>query len=1194
MVRCVRGIPVVAGLSLLVVALLFPAAALAQVGNIAGTVRDASGGVLPGVTVEVSSPQLIEGVRSTVADENGRYRIVSLPAGVYKVAFKLDGFSTLERTNVEVSSDATVPVNAAMAIGNVSEVVEVVGASVPLVDVQNARQRQVFTGDEVADLPTTRNLNDLIQLVPGIAIGAQGLFSAAGSTPMICSGGQGQGQFSGALSGCSPVLTDGFNAHASINDGASLNQGRIQVDGMSVQNLTASLFGGTNAGSSLVMDTANAQEIVFTLSGALGESETGGTTINIVPRTGGNSYAGNFFTAYSGDNFYGKNNKNYDSNFENRLIREYDVNGAFGGPILRDRLWFYATARQQDRESLLFGNYLNLNEGVFGANYQYDPANQLHQADRYQNASVRLTLQATRRDKFNIFWDEQYTCQNPCRGGGPAISIEGTGSQLTRPRNTNVSWTNPFTSRILLEAAVSNYTANADYSRHRFYENRYTDIPRINETGNTAVAPGSFISSIASGSINNATRSNNRNLGSRASLSYVTGSHNLKLGYQGQYVARYSDPYFNDLRMEYAYANAATNCTATKPTLGAVGTGGNWCGLRPDGTRNYDGRPESDPELGPALTTSQRIPVPNTVTTYIPSQIDEKTWSTSLYVQDQWTVRRFTLNGALRYDNAQSKFGETCVGPDLYKPDSYCLNDTSNPLWGGGTGTGVNYQDITPRIGVAWDVFGNGRTALKWSTGKYLSGSGASGIYIAANPASGGRTVSSLARTWRDLDGDRIVDCDLSIPVVAPAGALPGNGECGNPSGFGAANNSRRWGRSPNSLDELGLAVGLGTIYCSPNEIAQPSVRQEIRNYCQNYFDAGGKDLFNGWDVRQYEWQQSIGVQHQLLSRLSGEVTWNRRKGSNFTRSDLIGSGCDLYSSEAGGTVDSQQCMRDLLEYKSDTYDFYGIQAPLDPRLPGGGGYVVEGIPTVKPGADTSNTGVNAVTIVPDAFLDDVWTGVDTNFIWRAPNGLRVSGGTSTGRRNVDECRLLLNDPPNGVRLEEGGKTRVCENERPWQTNLRGTATYTVPWIDVLVSSTFSVRPGVERAANYEILVTDVVWGPHSQARVGTVTLGATNDSDVDTNLFDNATYGERITLFDLKLGKNIRFKGKRINIGVDVYNVFNSDAARGYCDTLANLDNGGQEGCSGTAAAGTLVEWGDVTDIVTPRYARFQLRMDF
>ena len=167
------------------VLVLTPRLALAQTGSISGVVRDSQGGVLPGVTVEVSSPQLIEKVRSTVTDDNGRYQIVRLPVGKYTVSFKLEKFATAERSNVELTSDFTAPVNVEMKLGATSEVVTVQAAAAALVDVQNARQRQVFQREELADLPITRNVNSLLQLVPGISITAS---NTGNSAPRICSG----------------------------------------------------------------------------------------------------------------------------------------------------------------------------------------------------------------------------------------------------------------------------------------------------------------------------------------------------------------------------------------------------------------------------------------------------------------------------------------------------------------------------------------------------------------------------------------------------------------------------------------------------------------------------------------------------------------------------------------------------------------------------------------------------------------------------------------------------------------------------------------------------------------------------------------------------------------------------------------------------------------------------------------------
>src|SRR5262249_21969767 len=144
---------------------LLPAAASAQEGQIAGTVRDSSGAVIPGVTVEASSPALIEKVRSAVTDPNGQYRITNLPVGIYKVTFTLSGFSKQERDAIELTSGFTAPVNATMSVGQVSETV-VVAATSPVVDVQNARQAITFEGDSLKELPTARNINSLLELTP--------------------------------------------------------------------------------------------------------------------------------------------------------------------------------------------------------------------------------------------------------------------------------------------------------------------------------------------------------------------------------------------------------------------------------------------------------------------------------------------------------------------------------------------------------------------------------------------------------------------------------------------------------------------------------------------------------------------------------------------------------------------------------------------------------------------------------------------------------------------------------------------------------------------------------------------------------------------------------------------------------------------------------------------------------------------
>ena len=147
--------------------LFLPCLAYGQVGSVAGTVRDSSGAVVPGVTVEVTSPALIEKVRSTTTDDSGRYQITALPVGTYTVTFSLTGFSAVRRDNIPITSDFTANINAQMAVGGVAETV-VVSAEAPSVDVQNARVQHVFQGDDVANLPTERDLAGLMNLVPAL------------------------------------------------------------------------------------------------------------------------------------------------------------------------------------------------------------------------------------------------------------------------------------------------------------------------------------------------------------------------------------------------------------------------------------------------------------------------------------------------------------------------------------------------------------------------------------------------------------------------------------------------------------------------------------------------------------------------------------------------------------------------------------------------------------------------------------------------------------------------------------------------------------------------------------------------------------------------------------------------------------------------------------------------------------------
>ena len=239
-------------LLVVLVSLLLPSAAYAQAA-ITGVVRDASGGVLPGVTVEAASPALIEKVRSVVTDDTGQYRIVDLRPGTYSVTFTLPGFSTVKREGIELSGNFVATVNADLRVGALEETITVTGES-PIVDVQSARTQQIIDRDVLAAIPSSRNVGGIQALIPGM--------TATGDA----------GGINGTMQGGAAAI-----------HGGRANDSRIYADGINMG------WAGSSGGGGQMPQVAAAQEVVMTISGGLGEAETGGVIFNVIPREGSNT-----------------------------------------------------------------------------------------------------------------------------------------------------------------------------------------------------------------------------------------------------------------------------------------------------------------------------------------------------------------------------------------------------------------------------------------------------------------------------------------------------------------------------------------------------------------------------------------------------------------------------------------------------------------------------------------------------------------------------------------------------------------------------------------------------------------------------------------------------------------------------------------------------------------------------------------
>src|SRR5687767_7171578 len=144
---------------------LMPAAASARTNAVtASVVRDATGAILPGVTVEASSPALIERVRTATTDETGQYKILELRPGTYSVQFSLPGFSSVRREGIELTTGFTASVNAELRVGAIEETVTVSGAS-PVVDLQNVKTQVVMTREIVDSIPTGKYFQNLAVLI---------------------------------------------------------------------------------------------------------------------------------------------------------------------------------------------------------------------------------------------------------------------------------------------------------------------------------------------------------------------------------------------------------------------------------------------------------------------------------------------------------------------------------------------------------------------------------------------------------------------------------------------------------------------------------------------------------------------------------------------------------------------------------------------------------------------------------------------------------------------------------------------------------------------------------------------------------------------------------------------------------------------------------------------------------------------
>jgi hypothetical protein len=685
---------------------LMPATAWAQA-SIVGTARDASGAVLPGVTVEASSPALIEKTRSVVTNGVGQYSIQDLRPGTYTVTFNLAGFSTVKRDGIELTGSFIATVNGDMRVGGVQETITVSGEA-PVVDVTSARTEQTISGKTVSEIPTSRLYSSLTQLVPALNVQGNDVGGSQGNVFSV------------------------FQIH-----GGRRNEGQVLVDGMSGGYQGMGVSGYTP-------EVGNAQEIVFSLSGGLGEATTGGPQLNIIGKSGSNQFAGSFFINGSGSAMVTDNldadliAKGLSTPLKPKQL--YDINPSFGGPIKRDSLWFFGTFRYQRNLQTVASMWDNKNAGQNGR-WDYDPDFTLPSEDdgEWRNHSVRLTWQATPRNKIVGWTDLHINCLH-CDAGGSSSGQTFTGliasrEALQRNENhpsslTQISWTSPVSNRLLLDA---NLQIGPNFWWGAQQKNEYdpTTIP-VQDDAITITPPSG--APITFTGLNYRSANWNGHTGftrvMQGAVSYVTGSHSSKFGVRfHQNDSTFPKNFYNNALLKYNFRGG--NNTAATPFL--------------------------------------RSGVPYQLTMYADqaSEQNQQQKIFALYAQDRWTMNRLSVSGGLRYEHLGDSFDEQRIPANRFLPNGAVFAAQDGPL---------DLHDIQPRFGASYDVFGNGKTAAKVFLGRYVTTTNTVDEWLFYSPAGAGQFVTNTTRTWDDRSGlgvnnDFTPQCDLLNPAA--------NGECG-------------------------------------------------------------------------------------------------------------------------------------------------------------------------------------------------------------------------------------------------------------------------------------------------------------------------------------------------------------------------------------------------------------------------------
>lgn len=721
--------------------LLLPSLAAAQqvtTGGIAGIVRDTSGAVLPGVTVEAASPALIEKVRTAVTNGEGRYNIVGLQPGTYAVVFSLVGFNAVRFEGIGVNANFTATVNAELQVGALEETITVTAES-PLVDTQNVTQQTRVSKDLLEALPSaSMGGSVLINMTPGLT-GTASIADVGGTA------GYREGMGSNAN-----------NASYHGRQGLSYN-----IDGLSILSVL-------NEGTfSFVPNPLLLGEITVETGGSADNSGNG-LALNAIPQEGGNAM---HFMARGLFSNGAMSAGNLTDEWIARGIKEpgkldyhYDAGFTAGGPIKRDKIWFFAAIKYQGTKNFDTDSYFNATQD----SVLFTPdLNRPSFTDALQRSHAgRITWQASPRHKFNFLLDAQnnWVYRHPIATNSPEAKHRWN---FDPSYITQVKWTMTASSRLLLEAAAGAAVSHWD-----------TYLQPEVGPNNVRVTEQSTGRTYGMGEPRDPDLDERYN--QRASLTYTTGSHNIKVGVTVE-----------ELRADYG--------------LGFV----------------PGGPPHKNVDIAYVFLNQRPLSITQNSRPYVTK--DRISPDLAIFAQDQWAISRLSINYGLRFEYLKGHVPEQDVAATRFLPARHYDRVDDLPNW----------KDITPRVGVAYDVFGNSKTAVRFNFARYLRKEG-TGIPNSLNPIN--TSVNSVTRTWSDTDGDFEPDCDLTNFNL--------NDECGPISNV-------NFGRP-----------GVTTVWSD--------------------------DVRTGFGSRPGNWDVSLELQQQIGAAMSVTAGYNRTWSNNFRVTDNL------------------------------------------------------------------------------------------------------------------------------------------------------------------------------------------------------------------------------------------------------------------------------------------------------------------